>query len=69
MALNLIEVIPHTGFGAALFPYLNEADLESLKLSCKTLKGDVESYLSAKNTTAPSPPPLGLVRKNDRLYV
>lgn len=39
---TLLDIIPYTGFGSALFPYLNEQELERLKLTCKTLKADVE---------------------------
>lgn len=58
---NLLEVIPHTGFGDALFPYLNEKDQENLKRTCKTLKDDVDEHAER---SPPVPPKFALCRKN-----
>jgi hypothetical protein len=63
---TLTDLIPHTGHGVALFPFLNEQELERLKTTCKTLKGDVESHMERWGT---SPPPLALQRVEGRLML
>lgn len=68
MKYSLTEIIPQTGFGAALFSFLTEKELECLKLTSKILKSDVEEYQKAKNYK-PTPPPLGLTRKEGKLFL
>ena len=65
---SLLDVIPHTGHGAALFPFLNEQDLEHLKTTCKTLKSDVEEYVERWGAAVPTEWGL-FVRKDGKLYV
>ena len=42
--MSLLELIPVIGGGMPLFSFLYTNDLEQLKLTCKTLKTDVEVY-------------------------
>lgn len=42
---NLISIIPHTGYGAALFPFLDARDLDNLKRTCKILNQDVKAHV------------------------
>ena len=65
---NLIDLIPHTGNGAALFPFLDARDLDTLKRTCKILNDDVKTHTERFGAAVPNE--FGpFVRKDGTLYV